>query len=222
VSRLGQLLGSTIGQKLVMAVTGLLLIGFLGVHLGGNLLVFVGADAFNAYSHALVSNPLVYVAEAGLLALFVGHFAHGIVLTLRNQAARPIAYERRVRAGHTSHRSVASATMIATGLVVLVFVPLHVWTFKLGPYYGSAADPAVRDIHRLVIEVFQRPLLVGWYVLAMVVIGFHLWHGFGSGFESLGVAHRVGLRRVGQVLAVVLAGGFHLIPLVVYLGGGRP
>ncbi len=221
MSRVAQALGTSIGRKLVVAVTGVLLLGFLVLHLAGNVLVFVGPVAFNAYSHALVSNPLVYVAEAGLLALFVGHLVNGLLVTRRNRAARPIRYQVAAKAGHTSQKSLASTTMIASGLVVLVFVPLHLYTFKFGPYYEAVGVPGVRDLYRLVVEVFRDPVHVAWYVLAMVVIGGHLWHGFGSAFESLGVASRRPLRRFGHLLAVILAGGFLLIPVVLFLSGGR-
>ena len=222
MSRLGQFLASSIGRKVLMALTGLPLIGFLVLHLSGNLLLFAGSTIFNDYSHRLVSNPLVYLAEALLLLLFAGHLVSGLMVTRRNRAARPVGYRKRSWAHHTSHKSVASTTMILTGLVVLVFVPVHLAIFKFGTYYASPTQPGVRDIHRLVIEVFQDPVHVGWYVLAMVVVGTHLWHGFGSGFESLGVAYRTPLRRCGQLLAVVLAGGFLAIPVIVFLGGGRP
>ncbi len=212
---------TTIGQKLVMGVTGLLLIGFLVMHMAGNLLVFAGAEAYNDYSHKLVTNPLIYAAEIGLLVLFVGHFVSGIRVWARNRAARPVGYTVQHRAGHTSHKSLASTTMIVTGVVLLTFVPLHLWTFKFGAHYPSAGDAAVRDIYRLVIEDFQNPLIVAWYVLAMGVVGFHLWHGFGSGFESLGVSYRRGLRVFGQALAIVVAGGFVLVPIMVLLTGGK-
>jgi succinate dehydrogenase / fumarate reductase cytochrome b subunit len=204
-----------------MALTGLLLIGFLVVHLAGNLLVFSSNHAFNEYSAKLIHNPLIYGAEVGLLLLFVGHFLSGISVTLRNWAARPQAYLKKERAGHTSHKSLASTTMIWTGLVVLAFVPLHLYTFKYGPDYASAADPNVRDLYRLVMEVFRNPLQVVWYVAAMLLVGFHLWHGFGSAFETLGVSYRTPLRRCGQALAVVLAGGFLIIPVVIYMMGGK-
>ena len=216
-----QFLTSSVGRKVLMGLTGLLLIGFLIVHLEGNLLIFVGADAFNEHSHALISNPLIYLAEIALLVLFLAHFVSGILVTLNNRAARPQGYVRKERAGHNSHKSVASTTMIWTGLVVLVFVPLHIFTFKFGTYYASATDPKMRDLYRLVIEEFQKPWLAAWYVVAMVVIGFHLWHGFGSAFESLGFAYRKPLRRFGQVLAIVLAGGFLIIPIVIYMMGGK-
>lgn len=221
MSRIVRFFTTSIGQKMLMGATGLLLIGFLVMHMSANLLVLVDAEAYNHYSHNLVTNPLIYVAELGLLVLFVGHFVSGIRVWLRNRAARPVAYQLKERAGHTSHKSLASTTMILTGLVVLVFVPLHIATFKFGTHYASAAEPAVRDLYRLVIEDFQSPLMVGWYVLAMLVVGFHLWHGFGSGLESLGVDNKAGLRRAGQLLAVVVAGGFVAVPIVVFLTGGK-
>jgi succinate dehydrogenase / fumarate reductase cytochrome b subunit len=189
--------------------------------LAGNLLIFEGAGPFNAYSHKLVSTPLIYVAELVLLLLFLAHLISGLLVYQSSSAARPQRYQEKKWAGYTSNKSWSSTTMILSGLVVLVFVPLHVWTFKYGPYYASAAEPGVRDLHRLVIEVFQSPLYVLWYVVAMVVIGLHLWHGFGSAFESIGVYYRKPLRRFGQVLAVVLAIGFLSIPIVVYLTGGN-
>lgn len=219
MSQLARLLASSIGRKILMAVTGLALIGFLVAHLAGNLLIFAGADAFNEYSHKLVSNPLIYVAEAGLLALFVSHFLAGFSVTRQNRAARPVAYALKRRAGHTSNKSLASSTMIVSGLLLLVFVPLHLWTFKFGAWYETASVPPSRDLHRLVVEVFTDPLHVAWYVVAMVVIGFHLWHGFGSAFETVGVGHRPAIRWAGRMLAVVVMGGFAVIPIAVLLGG---
>jgi succinate dehydrogenase / fumarate reductase cytochrome b subunit len=143
-----------------MGATGLLLIGFLVVHLTGNLLVFAGPAA-QRYSHALISNHLIYVAELALLVLFV-HLAIGIALTRANSAARPVAYATRRRAGHTSNKSLASTTMIFSGLVVLVFVPIHLWTFKFGAWYQTAETPPIRDLYRLVVEVFRDPLHVAW------------------------------------------------------------
>jgi succinate dehydrogenase / fumarate reductase cytochrome b subunit len=221
VSRIVRFVTTSIGQKMLMGATGLLLIGFLVMHMSGNLLMFVGPDAYNHYSHKLVTNPLIYLAELGLLVLFLAHFVSGIRVWLRNRAARPVAYQLKERAHYTSHKSLASTTMILTGLVVLVFVPLHIATFKFGTHYASASEPEVRDLYRLVVEDFQSPLLVGWYVLSMLVVGFHLWHGFGSGLESLGVTHKAALRRVGQLLAVVVAGGFVVVPIVVFLTGGK-
>lgn len=217
---LQQLLYSTLGRKLVMGVTGILLFLFLIAHLVGNMLIFQGSEAFNHYSHLLVSNPLIYLAEFGLLALFGCHLASGIAVTWANRRARPTPYAVKKPAGPASRKSLASTTMIFSGLVVLLFVPLHIWTLKYGPAYVSTGDPTVRDIHRLVIEIFQSPLQVLWYVIAMVVIGFHLWHGFASAFESWGVRHRRALQHGGHILAIIIAGGFLLIPVIIFFGGG--
>jgi len=144
VSAVVRFLGSSIGRKLLMGASGLLLLAFLVVHVAGNLVLFAGRAAFNGYSHHLVSNPLIYVAEVGLLVLFLAHLVSGIVVARDNRAARPTAYVVKRRAGGVSHKSFASTTMILTGLFVLVFVPLHLWTFKWGPHYASATDPADR------------------------------------------------------------------------------
>ena len=218
MSRLGRLLSSQIGRKMLMGASGLLLLAFLVVHVAGNLLFFAGSETFNGYSHHLVTHPLIYVAELGLVMLFVAHLVSGLAVTRTNWTARPTGYAMKRRAGGASHKSVASTTMIFTGLVVFVFVPLHLWTFKYGPHYAAAGDPAVRDLHRLVLEVFHRPLEVAWYAAAMVIVGFHLWHGFGSGLESLGVTHQKALRRVGQALAVAITVGFLVVPIAVFLG----
>ena len=107
---------STVGSKLLVAVTGISLVGFLIGHLAGNLLVFLGPETFNAYSHKLVSNPLVYPAEAGLVLLFLLHAWKTIQLTIGSMEARPVAYSEKHRAGHTSRKSRASTTMLWSGL----------------------------------------------------------------------------------------------------------
>lgn len=220
MNRLKLLLSSGIGRKMLMAVTGLAMLGFLVTHLTANLLALVSPEAFNHYGHALTSNPLIYVAEAGLAALFVGHFVTGFIVERGNRAARPVAYEEKRSAGAPSSRSLASTTMILSGITLLIFVPLHIWTFKFGAYYESATEPGVRDLHRLMIEVFAQPLYVVWYVVALALLGYHAWHGFGSAFESLGSSHSPSLRRAGHVFAVILTSGFIVIPITIYLGGG--
>ncbi|MBI2569261.1 MAG: succinate dehydrogenase cytochrome b subunit [Candidatus Schekmanbacteria bacterium] len=213
---------TSVGKKILMGLTGLALIGFLCAHLAGNLLVFIGPGTFNEYSHKLTANPLIYVAELGLLAIFLGHLATGIALTLRNRAARPTPYHVKRSAGHTTRKSLASATMIVSGAIVLVFVPLHLWTFKFGKSYG--AEGGVRDLYRLVMEVFSSPGYVLWYLVAMVFVGFHLWHGFSSAFQSLGAEHPRWdplLRSFGWFLSVLIAGGFIAVPVVIFFAGGK-
>ena len=222
MSRLRAFVTSAIGRKIAMGLTGLLLIGFLITHMSANLLVLFDADAYNAYSEKLLSNPLIYLAEFALLAFFVTHFVIGILFYRRNRAARPDNYALKARAGGTSRKSLASSTMILSGLVVLVFVPLHIITFKFGPYYEWASHQGGRDLHRLVIEIFHKPGYVIWYLIALAILGGHAWHGFGSAFESLGVRYRTWLHGFGRALAVLLTVGFALVPIYVYFftGGG--
>jgi len=219
VSQLSALMSSSIGRKAVMAVTGLLLIGFLITHVAANLLVLFDQKAFNDYSHALISNPLIYIAELGLLLIFVGHAINGLLVTMRNRTARPVAYEYKQRAGGVSRKTFSSTTMIVSGLVALVFVPLHIRAFKFGPEYESATNPGVRDLARLVLEEFQGPMMVAWYEVALLVLAFHAWHGVASAMDSLGISHRTWLRNACRGLAVVIFAGFLIIPVAIYLGG---
>jgi len=221
VETLSNFLTSPVGRKILMALTGLLLSLFLVTHLTGNLLIFVGADAFNGYSHALTSNPLIYVAEAGLLLLFVAHFASGILMYRKNQLARPVPYDMKEAAGAPSNKTLASTTMIFSGLFLLVFVPLHLKTFKFGAYYETVGAEPIRDLYRLTVEIFQNPLYVLFYIVSMVIVGFHLYHGVGSAFQSLGIDYRKGPLAFGRGFAVVIAGGFLIVPILLFLFGGN-
>ena len=215
-------LGSLITTKLIIAATGILLFAYLILHIAGNLMVFLGPELFNKYSHALISNPLVVPVEIGLLAVFLIHLFKAIRMTFQNQAARPAKYAKKEMAGGASQKSLASSTMILTGLAILIFVPIHVWTFKYGTYYEFT--DGVRDLFRTEAENFSSPVVVGLYVIMMVLVGMHLWHGVPSSFQSLGLNGpkftRV-IRKIGKVSAVVIAGGFIVITLWVFLVGGR-
>lgn len=220
-------LSSSIGTKLLIALTGLGLAAFLVTHLAGNLLFIVGPDAFNAYSHSLISNPLIYLAELGLLVIFLLHLAKAIANFVSNRSARPVRYERKRGARTKSPRtrkSLASSTMIVTGAITALFVVTHLMTFKFGPYYETA--DGVRDLYRLQLEVFSSPLYVAFYVVAMGVIFFHLWHGLSSAAQSLGLDHPAWTPRVlltGRILSILIGGGFLILPIYTFLiaGGGR-
>ena len=210
---------SSVGTKLLLGVTGLLLVAYLIIHLLGNLMVFAGQETFNHYAHALAANPLVVPAELALLLLFVVHIYKAAVMWASNQRARPVAYAKKTWAGHTSRKSVASTTMIWTGLATLVFVVIHVAHIKYGAWY-EIGEPPVRDLYRTEVEVFSSPVWVVVYVIAMVLVGFHLRHGFSSAFQSLGASHPVYTKRLvvlGTVVAIVLAAGFAIIPIWVFL-----
>jgi succinate dehydrogenase / fumarate reductase cytochrome b subunit len=210
---------SSVGTKLLIGATGLLLFVYLLLHLAGNLMVFAGQETFNHYSHALISNPLIVPIEIVLALIFLLHIAKTVLNWTKNRAARPVAYEQKSWAGHTSRKSVGSTTMIWSGLLTLVFILVHVAQIKYGTWY-QIGDPPVRDLYRTEIEVFSSPIWVAVYVVGMVLIGLHLRHGISSAFQSLGLDHPVYTKRlvvVGTVLAILIAGGFAIIPIWVYL-----
>lgn len=212
-------LRSTVGSKFLVALTGLALVGFLVGHLAGNLLILLGPESFNAYGHALISNPLVIPAEIGLIALLLLHVVKALWHVAGGRAARPQPYAKKVWAGGPSRKSWGSTTMAVSGVILLFFLITHIVTFKFGPYY-PAAEEGVRDLYRLVVEVFKQPGYAAFYVVAMGIIGMHLRHGISSAFQSLGLmtpGWTSTLLSAGLGLAVILAGGFALIPVWVYL-----
>ncbi len=224
MSRRSFLETSTVATKVLIALTGLALLLYLIVHLAGNLLILFGAATYNGYAAMLLRNPLLVPVEIGLLAIFVIHVLKTVVMWWDNRKARPEPYARKEWAGHTSRKSLASATMIYTGLITLIFILLHVKMFK----YGNVrliGPQHEEDLYTLVTTTFHDPLWVVFYELCLVLLGFHLWHGFASAFESLGVHYsrsNRGIVRLGKVLALIIAGGFFFIPLWVYFLGGRP
>lgn len=216
--RARQAFSSTVGTKVLIALTGICLIGFLVFHLFGNLMLFWGPEKYNEHAHALISNPLVIPAELGLLAIFLLHAIEAVMNLLRNRDARPAGYQMRTWGGGASRKSWASTTMIVSGLIMLAFTALHLVTFKYGPYYASP-EPGVRDLYRLLIEVFQKPGYVVFYVITMTIVGLHLRHGVASSLQSLGLIPDAWTRaflRTGLVLAVIVGAGFVLIPIWVY------
>ena len=211
-------LASSVGRKYIMALTGLIWSGFVFTHMLGNMLIFVSAEAYNKYAHALVSNPLIYVAEAALVITLLMHAVNGIQLWLKNQSTKPLKYA--VTAKGVKGASLASKSMVYSGSITLVFVVLHLVTFKYGTVYEvSYGDKPIRDLHRLVIEVFQQPAYVGWYLLCLVLLGVHLFHGFSSSFQTLGLNHpryNILIKKAGMLYGIAVAAGFLSQPLYVF------
>ncbi len=214
---------SSVGSKFVIAFTGLLLFLFLVSHLAGNLLFIAGPDAFNHYSHSLISNPLILVAEIGLVAIFVLHIVKTVWMVVANRGARPARYAVRKWArtkNDRSRKTLSSATMIVTGTITLLFVVTHLVTFKYGPYYETAEG--IRDLYRLQLAVFSNPGYVAFYLVAMTVIGFHLWHGISSAAQSFGLDSPQWTPRIiwaGRLLTAVITAGFALLPIFTFVVG---
>src|SRR5262245_21879843 len=211
-------LDTSVGAKILIGVTGLALFLYLIIHIAGNLMIFGGPSFFNRYAYTLESNPLIPVIEIGLLLIFLAHVYKTVTMFLSNQQARPVRYMQKRSAGYTSRKSIASSTMIVSGLWLLLFIIIHVRAFRYGTDYPWPEGG--RDLYRLEIENFSNPLIVVFYVLSMVVVGSHLWHGASSAFQSLGLDHprwTPRIRTTGKLLAVLIAGGFITIAVWAYL-----
>jgi succinate dehydrogenase / fumarate reductase cytochrome b subunit len=220
MSRFRRAFSSSVGSKLLIGLTGLALFIYLILHLAGNALVFAGPEIFNEYAHRLISNPLIIPIEIGLLLIFLVHVYKTVRMWMHNRTARPVAYGLRAHAGHTSRKSFASSTMIASGLLVMLFVIVHVKQFKFGAWYQTVSDQPIRDLYRTEMEVFAQPLWVAFYVLSTLIVGLHLRHGIASAFQSIGFDHPLYTRRLtalGIMLAIVIGGGLAAIPILVYL-----
>lgn len=212
-------LKSSIGRKTLMGLSGLVMGGFVLGHMAGNLLVFVGPEAFNKYGHAIVSNkPLLYGTEAVLLLAVFIHMICGIWLTRDNKNARPSRYA--VESNGDKEVSLASKTMIHSGVIIGVFIVLHLLHFKFGTYYSVAYDGVeMRDLFRNMLEVFSNPVYVAWYVGAVALLGFHLGHGMASCVQSLGFRHPVYSRYIdkgAKAYGLIVALGFISQPLFVF------
>lgn len=216
-------LRSTIGKKYLMGLAGLVWTGFVLTHMAGNLLIFVSPDAYNAYGHAITSGGIIYAAEAVLILALVSHVLLAISLTRQNKAARPAAYATKAK-GEKSV-SLASQTMGIQGSFILLFIILHIITFKYGTYYETTVNGVpMRDLHRLIVEVFQQPGYVGWYIVCLILLGFHLSHGVGSVFQSFGWMngnYQPVLKKISYLYAAVVALGFIAQPLYVFLFAGQ-
>lgn len=213
---------SSVGTKILIGATGLALFLYLVIHIAGNLMVFFGPAAFNKYAYTLEGNPLLPIVEIGLLLIFLIHVFKTVTMYIGNQEARPVRYVKKKYAGPPSRKSLASSTMIFSGLWLLIFVIIHVKAFRYGIEHPWPAGG--RDLYRLEIENFANPLMVAFYVVSMVIVGSHLWHGVSSAFQSLGADQPRWTPRVvafGRIMAVLIAGGFIVIALWVHFAGAR-
>jgi succinate dehydrogenase / fumarate reductase cytochrome b subunit len=214
---------SSVTKKQIMGVSGLLLCGFVLTHFLGNLTIFVGSDAFNKYSYALTSNPLIYLAEVVLLAIFLVHLLMAIKLVIENNAARPIQYHMRKHSGRGA--TFASSTMPISGVLTLIFLVIHILGLKYGTHYETEVHGVVmRDIYRTTIEYFQDPLHVLFYIIAVTSLGVHVSHGFWSAFQSLGLNHpkyTPKLKCAAWVFGILVSVGFSSLAIFCYFQGAK-
>ena len=221
-------LTSSIGQKTVMALTGIFLILFLVVHLIGNLQLLKddGGEAFNLYAYFMTHNPLIKTVSYLLYASILLHAVQGIMLWRNNQSARGA---QGYAVNHVRPKERASRNMAWVGIIIFVFILLHLYQFWFQMHWGNlvyveyeGTIHPVKDLYTLVAESYQNSGFVLFYVISMAVVGYHLWHGFWSAFQTLGLNHRKYtpvIRGLGMAYAVIIPALFALIPVWMYVMG---
>jgi succinate dehydrogenase / fumarate reductase cytochrome b subunit len=219
-------LKSQVGRKILTGITGIGLIIFIIFHLIGNLTLFGDAQAFNEYTYFLENlGWILYILEAGLAIAFLLHAYVGISIWLNRRKARPEGYEKYQSKGGPSHQTWAAKSMIFTGVVLFVFLVIHIDTFKFGAteMITLPSGEEARDLKDLVIATFQQPIYAFGYTAVMILLGFHLGHGFWSAFTSLTMKHNqysAFIYTIGVIFAILMAVGFLFIPLYIYFTGG--
>tara|TARA_R110000850_G_scaffold19988_1_gene59803 strand:+ start:1999 stop:2790 length:792 start_codon:yes stop_codon:yes gene_type:complete len=217
---------SSIGKKLIVAVTGIVLVGFLVAHMLGNMLVFQGRDSMNDYAeflHHFLHGAGIWLFRFVLLGAFVLHIAATVALVRQNRAAR----ESKYACDSTVQASRSSRIMIWSGLTVLAFVIFHIFhfTIRVDPDLASMKDPSNlerHDAYGMVIAGFQNPLIVLFYFVGISLLCSHLSHGIASIFQTLGLRSRKSedpIKKLSLALTVILWLGFLSIPFLVSTGG---
>ncbi len=216
---------SSVGQKFLMSITGLFLIVFLVVHLTANLFLLGGADAFNIASHFMDTNPIVQIMQPILALGFLVHMIYAGILTIQNRKARPQGYNK-FEQGHSS--SWASRNMFVLGALIFVFLVIHLinffWKIKFtgDPLFTEVTvdGETMHNSYALVAGLFtdgQFGLIYSlFYILGAIFLGLHLHHAFWSAFQTIGWSNQIWRKRlevIGDIYAIVIAGGFTIIPL---------
>ncbi|MEZ4971844.1 MAG: succinate dehydrogenase cytochrome b subunit [Cyclobacteriaceae bacterium] len=219
---LTNLFTSTLGRKLLMALTGLFLITFLAVHLAGNLQLLKddGGKSFNIYAEFMSTNALIQTVSKVNFALIIIHVIWAILLSRKNRAARGSSYAVNNKSSHWTSRN-----MGILGTIVLVFITIHLKDFWAQMHYGSVPTvnydgTEVRDLASIVAIWFDKAWYVALYVFCMFAIAFHLWHGFSSAFQTLGLNHvkyNPVINFVGRAFAIIVPALFALIPIMMFL-----
>lgn len=222
---------STVGSKYLVALTGLGLTGFVVVHMVGNLQIFAGQNAINTYAQFLKDQgPLLWVARIALLLIFLMHVIWAVRLVLKSKAARPVPYHHK----ETVQATLASRTMIHSGLVILAFLIFHIAHFTLGAVKGAEIEPGKtvhyldlrdaqgrHDVYNMMVFGFRNPILSVLYLIAQGLLLMHLGHGIQSTFQTLGIngpRWNFALRGLGWTLAIIVVAGNVAIVLGVWLG----
>jgi succinate dehydrogenase / fumarate reductase cytochrome b subunit len=212
---------SSIGRKIIMGLTGLFLCTFLVVHLSGNLLLLKpifdpndGGKAFNDYAEFMSKSPLIRISEIILFLGFIIHIGLAARLTSQNRNARPVAYVFQASDGKTS---IFSKYMGVTGSIILIFLLVHLYSF----FVKHRIIGTEETMYETVKTAFSNPIYVLFYVVAQVLLAFHLNHGFQSGFQSLGLKTNLKwnsvINQVGLWFSILIPLGFAIIPIIMFI-----
>ena len=205
----------TIGQKIVVGLTGLGLCLFVLIHMLGNLFILSGPEAYNNYAHQLHELPFLTVLEVGLLIFFLGHIVLSILLAIQNKQAKgTVSYKKSMRGNKAS--SPVHSLLIFQGGILFIFLIFHLLSFKFGPHYETTLKgETVRDIYQLVVENFKKPLYTIGYSFALFILFIHLLRGLTASFKTFGLSHPIYLsfvEKLAWIFALVVTFGF-LVPI---------
>ncbi|MFQ6673370.1 MAG: succinate dehydrogenase cytochrome b subunit [Fidelibacterota bacterium] len=209
---------SSIGKKVLVGATGILLFLYVIIHLAGNLVIYAGNEAYNRYAEILGSIPLLLVIEIALAAVFLVHIVLVVFLALENRGARGKQRYHLFRSKRDSRsESLASRTMLLSGTVVLIFLLVHVYDFRWQMHEDT-------DLAYMVKSTLAEPGRALLYIVGSLLVGWHLFHGIHSAFLSLGVNHpRYSplIEKLGFVFSFILGLGFASIPFFIWIGVAR-
>ncbi|MBX2816555.1 MAG: succinate dehydrogenase cytochrome b subunit [Saprospiraceae bacterium] len=219
-----QLLTSSLGKKLVMSLTGLFLILFLPVHLIGNLQLMAddGGESFNLYAKFMTGNPLIKTVSYLLYGFILLHAIQGMLIWKANRGAGGGSSRYQ---GGKSPTAWSSRQMAGLGMVILVFILLHMWQFWFQMKWGDIGTATyggveTKDLYTIVQHTFKQWWFVLFYVISMIVIGFHLQHGFQSAFQTLGLNHKKytpAIKTLGLIYSIIIPLAFAIIPCYILL-----
>ena len=224
MSWLTSFLTSSAGRKVLMSLTGLFLCSFLLVHMAGNfsLLSSDGGQSFNEYAKFMTTFPLIKVLSIGTFIIIILHVVQGILLALKNRNSRPDKYVSKASGKGSTW---ASRNMALLGIIILVFVIVHLQSFWFKMKFGyiptvNYGSGEVKDLYTIVVTAFKNPLYVGFYLISLAALAFHLIHGFQSAFQSLGIRHTKYtpiIKTIGYAFAILVPLGFASQPLFVLI-----
>ena len=218
-----EFLFSSLGKKIIMSLTGLFLILFCVIHLAGNFTLYLGPEAFNAYTYKMTHNKaILYFLEAGLIAGFGFHIVMAIWTSIKNRQARPVRYKKKKKLGMAT---IFSSTMLVSGVLILFFLVVHLKTFKYGDgelvsiTIAKGEVVQIKNMYQIVVQSFKSLPYTLFYVVVVLFLGGHISHGFHSAFKSMGLYQNQFAKplKVLAILVGILIGlGFASIPIYFY------